>query len=429
VVGAVALVLSGVISQQGAKAAPTDAFATGAGDGGTPHIRTFDPDGKLSDVNWYARGSNGSGAFVAAGNIDGQGVQELVTAGGPGSVATVAVERKDSTILAETVPFPGSTGGATVAAGNVDASAQQEVIVGSGPGIGSMVRAYRLVNDQLEEVFSFSPYGPGFKGGVFVGAVDGYIVTGAGAGGGPHVRVFKIVGGVPQLFSEWMAYGSSFTGGVRVAIGSARTPGELTVVTGAGPGGGPHVRIFNLDGNPLFQFFAFGQNFTGGVFVGIAGEARTVVGAGAGGAPHVRVIQFDSEKYVYNDVASFYAYDAKFPGGVHVAGLEPSELPCATPLPGCIDGSNATTTVKPSTTVKPTTTTTAGRGTTTTTAACSTVELPGVGCVGGSSDSTTTTVKPTTTTAKPTTTTSPSTSTTLVAPTSTTEVTPTTTAP
>ncbi len=245
-----------MINEPSAKAATTDFVATGAGEGGAPHIRAFGPDGAPSDVNFYARGTQTSGSYVAGGDINGDGIQELVTAAGPGGVATLAVTRKDATVLSEVVPFPGSTGGATVAAGNVDASDRQEVIVGSGPGIGSMVKAYRLVNDELEEVFSFSPYGSSFKGGVFVGATNGFIVTGAGAGGGPHVKVFKIRGGVPELYSEWMAYGA-FPGGVRVAIGNAQVPGKLNVVTGAGPGGGPHVRIFNTDGLPVYEFFAY----------------------------------------------------------------------------------------------------------------------------------------------------------------------------
>ncbi|MDP1793219.1 MAG: VCBS repeat-containing protein, partial [Acidimicrobiales bacterium] len=348
--------------------------------------------------------------YVAAGDINGDGLQDLVTAAGPGAVATVAVARKDATVLAEVVPFPGANGGATVAAGNVDASDREEVIVGSGPGISSTVKAYRLVNDQLEEVFSFSPYGAGFRGGVFVGAAKGYIVTGAGAGGGPHVKVFKITGGVPELFSEWMAYGA-FSGGVRVDIGTAQVPGKLNVVTGAGAGGGPHVRLFNLDGLPVYEFFAFSASFQGGVFVSIAGQARTLVGAGPGGGPHVKAIQYDAEEFAYSEVASFFAYDPKFTGGVRVGGLEPSELPCATPLPGCLDGSNATsTTAGPTTTVKPTTTTTLAPGqTTTTVAACDTIELPGLGCLTPSEEPppTTTTTRPLTTTTSSTT--SPST--------------------
>lgn len=408
------MIVVGVLNEPSAKAAPTDWVGTGPGEGGSPHIRTFSPDGTASDVSFFARGTQSSGAYVAGGDIDGDGRQELVTAPGNGTLPTVAVYREDSTKLAEVVPFPGTNGGATVAAGNVDASARQEVIVGSGPGSGSLVKAYRLVNDELEEVFSFSPFGPGFKGGVFVGATNGYIVVGAGAGGGPHVRVFKIAGGVPELYSEWMAYGS-FPGGVRVAIGNARIPGELNVVTGAGPGGGPHVRIFNLDGAGLQSLFAFGEGFKGGVFVGIAGQARTVFGAGPGGGPHVKAIQYNLEDDVYDEVASFYAYDAKFTGGVHVAGLEPSKLPCASPeVPGlgCLDGSDQTTTSRPSTTVKPTTTT--AKPTTTTTAApsaCDTVELPGLGCLGGGGETTTTTRPPTTTTSSTSTTSTSTTST------------------
>lgn len=422
VVGAIALVLTGIFSSQGAKAAATDVFATGAGEGGGPHVRTFGPDGVASDSNYYAPGPGGSGAYVAAGDVNGDGIQDIVTSAGNGNVATVAVTRRDATVLSQITPFPGSTGGATVAAGNVDSSSRAEVIVGSGPGIASTVKAYRLVNDELEEVFSFSPYGASFRGGVFVGAANGYIVTGAGAGGGPHVKVFKITGGVPELLSEWMAYGS-FPGGVRVAIGSAQVPGKLNVVTGAGPGGGPHVRIFNIDGNPLYQFYAFGANFSGGVFVGIAGEARTVVGAGSGGGPHVKAYEYDADDSTYTEVASFFAYDAKFTGGVRVAGLEPSELPCATPLPGCLDGSNATSTTAPPTTVKPTTTTAVGQ-TTTTVAACDTIELPGIGCVGGGAETTTTAAPATTTTVKPTTTTAPATTTTLVPSTTSSTVTP-----
>lgn len=60
------------------------------------------------------------------------------------------------------------------------------------------------------------------------------IITGAGFGGGPHVRVFD--GG--QAFA-------GFQGGIRVATGDVNGDGVSDVVTSAGPGGGPHVRIFN----------------------------------------------------------------------------------------------------------------------------------------------------------------------------------------
>src|SRR5262249_13700038 len=69
--------------------------------------------------------------------------------------------------------------------------------------------------------------------------------------------------------------------------------------------------------------------FTGGVWVGAAdvdgdGHAEIVTGAGIGGGPHVRVIRFDGS---LTEVASFYAYDPQFIGGVSVASPAPAPEP------------------------------------------------------------------------------------------------------
>jgi hypothetical protein len=49
--------------------------------------------------------------------------------------------------------------------------------------------------------------------------------------------------------------------------------GKVNIITGAGPGGGPHVRIFDGDTgqqltNAFDSFMAFDPSFSGGVFVG-----------------------------------------------------------------------------------------------------------------------------------------------------------------
>jgi hypothetical protein len=71
---------------------------------------------------------------------------------------------------------------------------------------------------------------------------------------------------------DFFAYSQFFTGGVRVGALDVNGDGKADIVTGAGPGGGPHVRIFNAMGTPFpdaqDSFFAFEPGFTGGVFVG-----------------------------------------------------------------------------------------------------------------------------------------------------------------
>ncbi|MFL5341430.1 MAG: SdrD B-like domain-containing protein [Gemmataceae bacterium] len=163
--------------------------------------------------------------------------------------------------------------------------------------------------------FGNKPGGGGIGGPPGVG---GYVV-GADAGGSPNVRMFN-ADGTQRL--NFFAYGISFTGGVRVAKGDIT--GDLTpdVITGAGPGGGPHVEVFDGNTGKLIRsFFAFDSGFTGGVYVGSAdvnhdGIADIIVGAGAGGGPHVKV--FDGRSGI--ELFSFFAYNAAFTGGVRVAG-------------------------------------------------------------------------------------------------------------
>jgi hypothetical protein len=175
----------------------------------------------------------------------------------------------------------------------------------------------------------FQPYG-GFDRGAWVAtgnvAGDGReeVVTGASEGGGPHVRVLSIDkdNGQASEVASFMAFGPSFGGGVRVAVGEldAGSPGEEIVVA-AGPGGGPHVRIWGGDGSMLSNgFFVYGETFTGGVFTAVgnvdgAGLAEIVTGAGPGGGPHVRVWRGDGS--LQND--GFMAYAVNFGGGVRVA--------------------------------------------------------------------------------------------------------------
>ena len=223
----------------------------------------------------------------------------------------------------------------------VHAAATATVIyaAGSGPGGLPQVNVYNADGSLL---ISFNAYAPTFAGGVFVavGDVNGDgvpdVITGAGPGGGPHVKVFDgaaLMAGHFNVVDSFYAYASSFSGGVRVAAGNVNGDGKADIITGAGPGGGPQVEVF--DGTDLVRlasFYAYASTFTGGVFVAAGdingdGDADIVTGAGAGGGPHVKVFDGASlaaggsaaEVAVDNPLKSFYAYDATFTGGVTVA--------------------------------------------------------------------------------------------------------------
>lgn len=134
----------------------------------------------------------------------------------------------------------------------------------------------------------------------------------------------KIFNGQNGNFTDsFLAYPNTFLGGVRVALGDVNGDGTPDIITGAGPGAGPHVKVFNgTNGAEIRAFFAFDPTYTGGVFVAAGdvdgdGKADIIVGSGvtSGGGAVVRV--FRGTDLV--QLASFLPYSAIFNGGVYVA--------------------------------------------------------------------------------------------------------------
>jgi len=144
------------------------------------------------------------------------------------------------------------------------------------------------------------------------------LAVGADAGN-PLVRVYKPDG---TRVAELFAFDHNFSGGVRVALGDFNGDGVTDLFTAAGPGGGPHLRIW--DGADLTKLLAEAMvlpaDFRGGVFVAAAdldrdGKAEAIIGAGQGGAPQVRVFRGGDLTKV---LASALVYDKNFRGGVRL---------------------------------------------------------------------------------------------------------------
>ncbi|NTW22121.1 S8 family serine peptidase [Candidatus Falkowbacteria bacterium] len=216
-------------------------------------------------------------------------------------------------------------GGVNVASGDVDGDGRAEIIVGAGPGGGPHVK----ILDQTGRLKGqFMAYNTSFRGGVNVasGDVDGdgraEIIVGAGPGGGPHV---KIINGRGQLKGQFMAYKTSFRGGVNVAVadvdgGTINRRSEI--VTSPGAGMPAEIRIFTDHAKLLSKFSPFAVNFDKGVNLTSAdtnqdGLAEIIVGAGPGGGPHVRV--FTSAGKL---VDSFYAYPSEIKTGVRITSIK-----------------------------------------------------------------------------------------------------------
>ncbi len=247
---------------------------------------------------------------------------------GPGGPPVVTILNQTGDVVTSFNAFdPGFTGGVHVATADFTGDGNPDVIAGAGPGAGPHVKVFDGVT--FAEVQSFFAYDPGFAGGVNVAAfdlnVDGRaeIITGAGPGAGPHVKVFD--GSTLVEIQSYFAYDAGFTGGVNVTVADLSGEGRPDIITGPGVGGGPNVNAFDgTTGALVVSFFAYDPSFGGGVNVAAGnfdgnGTANLATGPGPGGGPNVRVWNVAPLPTL---LAEFAALDGVYDGGVEVGSLK-----------------------------------------------------------------------------------------------------------
>jgi len=168
---------------------------------------------------------------------------------------------------------------------------------------------------------TLEPYGAKYKGGISIAVSDFdnngkyEIISGAGKGGGPQVQVMSSDG---KILNSFFAYDKRFRGGVNVASGNIGGDAKKEIVTAAGPGGGPEVRVFSQTGDLFFKFYAYDKKFSGGVSIAVAdvnndGQNEIITAPGAGMSPEIRI--FDKNGKI---LSKFLAYDASNKYGIKV---------------------------------------------------------------------------------------------------------------
>ncbi|MDB5313555.1 MAG: repeat protein [Gemmataceae bacterium] len=190
----------------------------------------------------------------------------------PGPQPVIQWLSAGGTVLAVTPAFTDFHGPVSIATADVNHDSVPDLIIAAGVGGGPRVR---VVDGKTGgEIANFFAYEPTFRGGVNIAVADLYgngateIVTGAGVGGGPAVGVFNAQTG--QMINQFFAYDPSFTGGVSVAAANLSAIGGAEIITGAGAGGGPVIKVFDRTGDVLFSTFAAPPTARSGVRVAAA---------------------------------------------------------------------------------------------------------------------------------------------------------------
>src|SRR5262249_29143093 len=135
------------------------------------------------------------GVRVAVADVFGNGSLSIIAAAGPGGLPLVSVfSAADGSLQAAFLAFDAQfNGGVFVAAGDLNGDGLAEIVTGAGTGGMPLVNVRS--GGTLADVETFVAYDPGFQGGVRVAVGDvlgigrNQIVTAAGPGGLPLVLV------------------------------------------------------------------------------------------------------------------------------------------------------------------------------------------------------------------------------------------------
>jgi hypothetical protein len=209
---------------------------------------------------------------TAVGDLTGDGVTDVAVAAGLGGGPVVkAYDGRDGRLINSFFAYdPSYRGGVDIDVGDLDGNGVAEIVTGTGPGGGAHVRAFRA--DTGAETLGFFAFEPAFRGGVDVAVMDANgdgraeIMTAAGATGGPRVIMFDAQ--TRAQVASFFAFDPGLTSGV-ILRSIGQTDGSVLLeMTPAVPDGVdpltlPLARLADMSG-----FFPAVEDDAGGPFVG-----------------------------------------------------------------------------------------------------------------------------------------------------------------
>ncbi|MDB5313201.1 MAG: repeat protein, partial [Gemmataceae bacterium] len=329
---------------------PLPVLFLGTGQGPPPIVRGVDAvTGDTTFTRTVFDPAFTGGVRVAAGDFNSDGYPDIVAGAGPGGgpVVTLLDGKSGAPIRTFFAFDPGFTGGVTVAAVDVTGDGVPDIVAAAGAGGGPEVAVFDGRTGALVE--SFFAFDPAFTGGVTIAAAtnltgDGHpdLVVGAGVGGGPRVRVFDLTTGTPvagplgSFFAFDPATRSGVTVGTDTLAGDVTGDGIPDLVVGTGPGVASEVKVFSgADGSVVRDFAPFGPGMTAGVTVATAyvdddPNADVIVGTGPGIPAEVKIFSGATGQLVALPTADFRPFGADATGGVNLAASNDPPVPAVT---------------------------------------------------------------------------------------------------
>ncbi len=264
-----------------------------------------------------------SGLSVATANLNGDAYSEIIVAAGANEKPLVKIFNFAGEYQSEFLAYPETfTSGFKVFATTL--SDNKPVII-TAPNNGGTSQI-RVFDPSGKSLFSFTAFDEKFLGGASIGDGDvngdgaTEIIVGSGYKMAPIVKIYTNTG---QFLKQFSVFSSQFDSGINVLIVDLNNDGTAEIITSPQTNLGPEVKIYNYKGDLLNSFLAYQQNFFGGVNLTSADvdndkKPEIITGAGLGGGAHIR---FYDNQGINKLNPRFFAYP-DFKGGLSLAAAD-----------------------------------------------------------------------------------------------------------
>ncbi len=307
---------------------------------GSSQVSVIDPFTGTIRAQFFAYEPNFRGGVrVALADLDGDGTEEIVTTSGAGRTAEMRVFDQNGVELPQYRNRPygdAYKGGMEVAAGDLDGDGDDDVVTAMSRGAGD-VRVLMSAGGGLavDAAKSFRPLAATARTGASVAVADltgdrrGEVLIGSGAGGAPKVMVFDVTGS-PTLIDQFSPFTSALRGGVAVSDARWNADAVPDVVVAGGRGAGSVTEVYNGTVSPTANPRLARQ----AAFASLGTRNMPVHGAaldidGDNRADRLFVVQ--GEGGAANGIPAFNAVDGTSAGTLASALKSPLRIAASTP--------------------------------------------------------------------------------------------------